>query len=278
MAISATRMGLLAGVAVTALGLGLSLASNRTLTAPISRTLTIKDLTWVQVQAAIQGGHTTVIVPTGGIEQNGPHMILGKHDYIVSHAANRIATGLGKALVAPVVSFVPQGQYEPAQGHLRFPGTIGLPEPVFGQVLEGIARSLRAGGFKTICFIGDHGGNQAMQAEVAARLTKLWAAEGVRVVQVSAYYDDAAQIKKLVAEGETLGTIGQHAGIIDTSELMAIHPPGVDLSRYVRPSLIPVTSGIVGDPTTSSAARGEELIAMRVEAAIQQIKAALPSQ
>jgi creatinine amidohydrolase len=278
MASSGTRVGLLAAAAMIVLSLGVSLAPSRTLTAPISRTVTIKDLTWVQVQAAIQGGYTTVIVPTGGIEQNGPHMILGKHDYIVGYAANRIAMGLGKALVAPVVSFVPQGHYEPAQGHLRFPGTIGLPEPVFGQVLDGIARSLRAGGFKTICFIGDHGGNQAMQAEVANRLTKLWAAEGVRVVQVSAYYEDASQIKKLVAEGESIAAIGQHAGIIDTSELMAVHPPGVDLSRYVRPSLIPVTSGIVGDPTTSSAARGEELIAMRIEAAIQQIKSLAPSQ
>jgi creatinine amidohydrolase len=270
------RLGLLAGCA--ALALGLCVAPTLTLTAPLSTTLTIKDLTWVEVQTAVKAGHTTVIVPTGGIEQNGPHMILGKHDYIVGYAAQKIAAGLGKALVAPVVSYVPQGQYEPPQGHLRFPGTIGLPEPVFGQVLEGVARSLRAGGFKTICFIGDHGGNQAMQAEVSDRLSKLWAAEGIRVIHVAAYYDDAAQIKKLLGEGETLGTIGQHAGVLDTSELMAIHPAGVDLSKYSRLSLIPITTGIVGDPTTSSAARGQQLIAMRIDAAISQIKAAQASQ
>jgi creatinine amidohydrolase len=259
-------------------GLGVSLAPSRTMTAPLSNVMTIKDLTWVQVQTAVQAGHTTVIVPTGGIEQNGPHMIVGKHDYIVGWAANKIATGLGRTLVAPVVSYVPQGLYEPAEGHLRFPGTIGLPEPVFGQVLEGIARSLRAGGFKTICFIGDHGGSQDAQAEVAARLTKLWAKDGVLVLHVAAYYDDKEQYKKLVAEGETVAKIGQHAGIIDTSELMAIHPAGVDLSRYVRPALIPITTGVVGDPRTSSVERGRELIDMRVAAAIQQIRAAQPNQ
>jgi creatinine amidohydrolase len=267
---------LLAGL--TWVGLGVSVAPSRTLTAPLSTVVTIKDLTWVQVQSAVQSGHTTVVVPTGGIEQNGPHMIVGKHDYIVGWAADKIATGLGRTLVAPVVSYVPQGQYEPAEGHLRFPGTIGLPNQVFGQVLEGIARSLRAGGFKTICFIGDHGGSQDVQAEVADRLTKLWAKDGVRVIHVAAYYDDKAQFKKLVAEGETVAKIGQHAGIIDTSELMAIHPPGVDLSRYVRPALIPITTGVVGDPTTSSVERGRALIDMRIAAAIQQIRSVLPSQ
>jgi creatinine amidohydrolase len=264
--------------AILFVGLGVSMAPSLTLTAPLTNVVTIKDLTWVQVQTAVHSGHTTVIVPTGGIEQNGPHMVVGKHDYIVSWAANKIATGLGRTLVAPVVSFVPQGQYEPADGHLRFPGTIGVPDQVFGQVLEGIARSLRAGGFKTICFIGDHGGSQDVQAEVAKRLSKLWADEGIRVVHVSAYYDDEAQFKKLVAEGETIAKIGQHAGIIDTSELMAIHPAGVDLSKYVRPALIPITTGVVGDPRTSSAERGRELIDMRIAAAIQQIRPLLPSQ
>jgi creatinine amidohydrolase len=264
--------------AALVVGIGVAITPSRTLTAPLSNLVTIKDLTWVQVQTAVQSGHTTVIVPTGGIEQNGPHMIVGKHDYIVGWAANKIAAGLGRTLVAPVVSYVPQGQYEPAEGHLRFPGTIGLPEPVFAQVLEGIARSLRAGGFKTICFIGDHGGSQDVQAEVAARLTKLWAKDGVQVVHVAAYYDDKEQFKKLVAEGETVSKIGQHAGIIDTSELMAIHPAGVELSRYVRPALVPITTGVVGDPTTSSAERGRELIDMRVAAAIQQIRSAQPNQ
>jgi creatinine amidohydrolase len=273
-----TRTIAAAVIGVLLVGLGVSIAPARTLTAPLSSVTTIKDLTWVQVQSAVQSGHTTVIVPTGGIEQNGPHMVLGKHDYIVGWAANKIAVGLGRALVAPVVSYVPQGQYEPAEGHLRFPGTIGLPDQVFGQVLEGIARSLRAGGFKTICFIGDHGGSQDMQAEVAAKLTALWAKDGVKVLHISAYYDDKEQFKKLVADGETVAKIGQHAGIIDTSELMAIHPAGVELSRYVRPTLIPITTGVSGDPSSSSAERGRELIDMRVAAAVAQIKSFLPSQ
>lgn len=73
----------------------------------------IVDMTWVEVRSAIANGFTTVIVTSGEIEQNGPHMILGKHDYIVGWAAQQIATKLGHALVAPVISFVPEGNYDP---------------------------------------------------------------------------------------------------------------------------------------------------------------------
>src|ERR1700687_2642717 len=143
----------LAGVA----GLAIALAvAQRPLTAPLPDTVEIADMTWVEVRSAIARGYTTVIVPTGGIEQNGPHMILGKHDYIVRYTAERIATQLGHSRVAPVVSFVPEGDYDPPTGNMRFPGTIGVSDAAFSQVLEGIARSLKAAGFKTICFISHH--------------------------------------------------------------------------------------------------------------------------
>ncbi len=244
---------------------------------PVPTTVEIKDLSWVEVRAALEAGHTTVIVPTGGIEQNGPHMILGKHDYIVGWAAAQIAKRLGKTLVAPVVSYVPQGGYEPAEGHLRYAGTIGVPEPVFAHMLEGIARSLRAGGFRTIVFIGDHGGSQNVQQQVALRLSNAWQHAGVRVVHGDAYYDDRQQIARLVEAGETPAAIGEHAGIIDTSELMAIRPAGVQLDRIARPATALVESGASGDPASATAERGQMLIALRIEAAVRQIKA-LPAE
>src|ERR1700688_2481035 len=110
--------------------------TQRPLTAPLPDTVEIADMTWVEVRSAIARGYTTVIVPSGGIEQNGPHMILGKHDRIVRFAAGRIAATLGHALAAPVISFVPEGAYDPPEGHLRFPGTIGVSEQTFAAVLD----------------------------------------------------------------------------------------------------------------------------------------------
>jgi creatinine amidohydrolase len=245
----------------------------RPLTAPLPSTVRIVDMTWVEVRSAIANGFTTVIVPSGGIEQNGPHMILGKHDYIVGWAAQQIATNLGHALVAPVISFVPEGNYDPPSGHLMFPGTIGVAAAVYAQLLDGVSRSLKASGFKTICLIADHGDSAKPQAEVAARLTREWERQGVRVIDVSDYYADAAQTGYLIAQGETPASIGRHAGITDTSELMAIHPDGIDLGRFATPLFAFEATGVSGDPTKASAERGRALLDIKVEAAVRQIKA-----
>ncbi len=233
----------------------------------------MRDMTWPEIRAAVAAGGTTVIVPTGGIEQNGPHMVLAKHDHIVGYAATRIAESLGGTLVAPVVSFVPEGTYTPATGNLSWPGTIGISEQAFEQVLDGIARSLKLAGFTTIAFIGDHGQSQEGQAKVAATLSREWARDGVRVVQVDSYYDDSKQTAALKAEGETDATIGFHSGLVDTAELMAIYPKGVDLGRLQHLSESLGRMGGSGDPSRASAERGATLIAMRIAAAVAQMRA-----
>ena len=245
-----------------------------TLTAPIPDTVDMADMTWVEVRSAVERGYTIAIVPTGGIEQNGPHMVLGKHDYIVHQNANRMARELGRALAAPVLSYVPEGDYQPPSGNMLYPGTLGVPEPVFAQVLEGIARSLKSAGFKTICFIGDHGGSQAAQAAVAAKLEREWSGQ-VKVLNVSDYYDDAAQNKYLHDKGETDATIGSHAGLIDTSELLAAHPQSVDLSRLASVPARSEPTGHSGEPARASAELGKALLDIRVKAGLRQIKAAL---
>ncbi len=235
--------------------------------------LDIADMTWIEVRDAVAAGKRTVIVPSGGVEQNGPHMVLGKHDHIVRAAARRIAAELGDALVVPVLPFAPQGRHDPPEGNLRFPGTIGVSEAAFAGMLEGIARSLRATGFRNICLIADHGGSQAPQAAVAARLTREWRGTGVRVLAVDRYYGAIAeQDAWLRAQGESNASIGTHAAIGDTSELMAVHPAGVDLARLpADPAALPPL-GASGDPSRASAARGEVLLAMRVAAAVAQIR------
>lgn len=247
-----------------------------TLTAPMPNTVDMADMTWVDVRSAIDHGYTVAIVPTGGIEQNGPHMVLGKHDYIVHKTANRIARELGRALVTPVVSFVPEGDYDPPSGNMMFPGTLGVPESVFAQVLEGIARSLKSAGFKTICFIGDHGGNQAAQAAVAAKLTREWAGQAMTVLHVADYYNvDEPQKKYLREKGKTPAMIGDHAGLIDTSELLASHPQGVDLTRLATLPLRSEPTGHSGDPMHASAEYGAALLEIKINAALRQIRAAL---
>ncbi len=270
MRMRAAATGLVAGVLIWAAFLPGSL------TAPLPETVYLEEMTWVEVREAIDQGRTTVIVPTGGTEQNGPHAVLGKHNYIARRTAGWIALALGDALVAPVIPIVPEGGIEPPEGHMNFAGTISLPEEVFAAVLEYTARSLRAHGFRVIAFIGEHGGNQAAQQAVADKLNAEWAGSGTRVLHVGDYYAANGQWDWLVAEGESADTIGLHAGIRDTSELMAVYPEGVRQDR-VAPNGGPANepTGVNGDPTRASAERGEALLRLKVEAALRQIRDAL---
>lgn len=232
-------------------------------------TVWLAELTWEETCAALAAGHTTVIVPTAGIEQNGPHVVLGKHRHVVAAAAERIAGELGNALVAPVVDYVPEGRVDPPAEHMRWAGTLSVPEPVFAAVLESAARSLRQHGFTLVAFVGDSGGNQDSQARVAETLTREWGAGSA--LHVSDYYAKNGQTSWLESQGETLEAIGTHAGIRDTSEMLAAHPAGVRADR-ARAGLDFETSGVDGDPTRGTAARGEELLRLKVAAAVAQIR------
>src|SRR3989449_4530444 len=87
-------------------------------------TVFLEELTWTELRTLVESGKTTIILPIGGTEQNGPHMALGKHNVRVKALSERIARTLGNALVAPVIAYVPEGTLSPPTGHMRFPGTI----------------------------------------------------------------------------------------------------------------------------------------------------------
>src|SRR5438874_2480946 len=118
-------------LALTVVGLAAAAASPASAASPPS--LKLEDVTWTELQAAIRGGDTTIIIPIGGTEQSGPAMALGKHNVRVAALALKIAAALGNALVAPVMAYVPEGDVSaaPPSGHLAFPGTITVPDQAF---------------------------------------------------------------------------------------------------------------------------------------------------
>ena len=130
---------------------------------PKTDTVWLEEMTWMDVRDALKAGKTTAIISTGGIEPNGPWLVLGKHNYVLHTNCDAIARKLGNALCAPIVKYVPEGDIEKKTGHMASPGTITMREETFRAVLTDTAESLQAHGFKTIVFIGDSGGNQAGQ-------------------------------------------------------------------------------------------------------------------
>lgn len=229
----------------------------------------LEQMTWIEVRDALARGADTIIIPTGGTEQNGPHMVLGKHNFIVREAARRLAVELGNALVAPVIGYVPEGPVDARQGHMAYPGTISLTPATFEALLADAAASFKTHGFKTIVLLGDSGGNQQSQKNVAAKLNAEWAADGVHVIHAGDYYAANAGDEYLKARGLSERQIGTHAGIRDTSELMAVLPFGVRMERAGAD-----TDGATGDATLATRDFGEDLLARKVSAAAAQIRKA----
>ena len=234
-------------------------------------TVFLEELTWMEVRDKIAAGTTTIIVPTAGTEQKGPHGVLGEHRFIVNHAADRIARRLGNALVAPAVVFVPEGGLAPPTGHMRYAGTITLPTEHFMAILEYTARSLAVHGFTDIAFIADSGGNQRGMETVAQMLNAEWAGGNTRVHFVGDYYADRGWRDWLIGEGETEETIGGHAGISGTSQILFVAPEHVRMDK-LAPDGGFEGSGASGDPTRATAERGRRGIEFKVEAAVRQLR------
>ena len=153
-------------------------------TADLPHTVLLEELTWTELRDQIRSGATTIIVPVGGTEQSGPDMALGKHNIRVRILTEKIALALGNTLVAPVIAYVPEGGISPPTAHMRFPGTITIPDQAFQQLLEYAARSFALAGFRDIVFVGDHGGYQSQMKAVADRLNREWSATAsVRVMR-----------------------------------------------------------------------------------------------
>ncbi len=234
-------------------------------------TVFLEELTWTELRGQISAGKTTIIVPIGGTEQNGPQMVLGKHNVRAKALSEKIARALGNALVAPVIAYVPEGSISPATGHMRFPGTITIPNATFEQILESAARSLKAHGFRDVVFLGDHGGYQSSEKAVADRLDREWRGTPVRAHAVPEYYQ-AAEVnfpRQLRSRGYADAEIGTHAGLADTSLALAVDPRLIRADQLAsRPD---AASGVHGDPRRASAELGQ----LGVEAIVAQTVAAI---
>jgi creatinine amidohydrolase len=258
--------------AVVALA-GWALVSPMTSRAEAPPSVFLEELTWTEVRDLIRAGTTTIILPTGGTEQNGPHMTLGKHNARARALSAAIARALGNALVAPVLAYVPEGGLAPPTGHMRYPGTITLGEAPFEAVLESAARSFALHGFRDIVFLGDSGENQRGQEAVARRLNHAWAGTPIRVHAIAAYYraSTAGASALFRSRGYQDSELGRHAGALDTSLALAVDP---NLVRQDRLHAGP-WEGADGDPSRASAEVGraavDQIVAQTVEAIRQAV-------
>ena len=142
-----------------------------------------EELTTLEVRDKLAAGMTNAMVLTGGVEQNGPYLPTGKHNYVLASTGEAIARKMGNTLVAPIVTYEPGN---PATQ--RTPGYTVVSQETYRAMLRDIMTSLRTQGFKHIFIMGDSGGNQTAMQAVADELNAAWKGEGARVHYVEAYY------------------------------------------------------------------------------------------
>jgi creatinine amidohydrolase len=283
---------LYATIAVLALAAAAALAQApgvRPGTAAAARPATVplvefEMMTWPEVKAALAAGQTTALVYTGGTEQRGPQNVNGGHTLMARATVKAIAIRLGNAIAMPVLA------YSPNRASPDLPGTLGLSDGVFGEVLTEIAEQSIITGFKNVILMGDHGGGQPQVfAEVARKLDRKYGSRGAHV-----YFCDDVYAKAQSDMDRWLETngypAGSHGAISDTSEMMYL---GGD-SGWVRRDLIKtalgdpvvapgqrgsrdpgaarVNNGIIGDGRRSTPELGKKAFDIKVDAAVRQIQ------
>ncbi len=238
-------------------------------------TVFLEDLTWTELRGEIAAGSTTIIVPIGGTEQNGPHMALGKHNARVKFLAEKIAVKLGHTIVAPVIAYVPEGEIDPPTAHMKFPGTITIPDATFNQMLESAAKSFKHAGFKTIVFIGDHGSYQSNETAVATKLNTQWKASGVRAFAAIEYYALAQgpYVEALLQKDHPKSEIGTHAALADTALQLATVPNMVRHEKLAQSGSYAAADGVYGgNPKNASAELGQLGVDLIVDGTVTAIQ------
>ncbi len=243
-------------------------------------TVLLDRMTSPQVKQAIESGCSTVLLAVGSNEQHGPHLALGTDSLIGDKLVEEAACRLGNILVAPTI------RVGASEHHMAFAGTITLREEVLEEVLVDYCRSLARHGFRTILLIPTHGGNVETVARTAERLAReSLSSNVVSLSDESAYL--AAIVEVSSKHGITPGEAGTHAGHLETSVMLALHPDIVDMEKATRGKvdlgydtrdklhevgmhrLSP--TGILGDATKSTAEAGGDYVEHMVSALADKI-------
>ena len=244
--------------------LAVQLAAERPIAA--GQSYWLEQLTWMEIRDLIVSGTTTVIIATGGIEENGAYLATGKHNLILEATCPAIAEKLGNALCAPIVKFVPEGSIDPPTGSMQFPGTISLSAETYEALLSDIASSLRQSGFTDIVLIGDSGGNQRGMANVAEKLGERWANDNTRIYFIREFYNPGWEATEQYTERE-LGVTesrndGYHDDIWVTAMMMVTDPEQVRYAQRVDAGLASI-NGVNITPLEDAVELGRKMIEFR---------------
>lgn len=246
-------------------------------------TVWIDEMTWLEVRDALKASKTTVLVPSGGLEQNGPYLATGKHNYMNRTSCGAVARKLGNALCAPVVPFAPEGDIESKTDHMAYPGTISLRADTYRALLNDIVSSLKAHGFEQIVLIGDNGGDSVTGMKlVTQELSAKWAGGKTSIYFVPEYYEYAPYQPALRKyANETFGWKpvgeGHHDNPAISVMMMTLDPNTVRIQQRIKAGKASIDA-IPLTPIDQAVAAGQKLVEYRADQTAAAIRKAIASK
>jgi creatinine amidohydrolase len=161
------------------------------------------------------------VLPLGAHEQHGPHL--------PPETDTLIAEGIVEATIAALPNHLP-ATFLPAEPvgysveHLGVPGTRTLAWDEAVRRWLGIAETLDGKGIRKFVMLNAHGGNSPLMTIVATE-----ARIRFNMLAVTTSWHRFGYPDSIVSAREK--ALGIHAGDIETSIMLALHPDRVDLSR-----------------------------------------------
>jgi creatinine amidohydrolase len=215
--------------------------------------------------AAAEGA--VAVLPVGATEQHGPHLATGADTFFAERVAIDAAAQTGDLVLPPLA-------YGCSLGHTdRWPGTISLHPRTLGAVVAEIGRWVHASGIRKLVIVNGHATNGPPCQSAVLELRHELPDFRLRFVSL---FDLSPEIAARYAEDAP----DFHANEAETSLMLHLEPDYVHPDRIVdEPDRtvglvfqypVPATtrSGVVGTPSSASAAGGEELHASLVEALV----------
>lgn len=175
----------------------------------------LSNMSWIEAEEKFKKTRLAII-PTGSVEQHGPHLGVGA-DWIQAWA---IAKKVGERTGAIVLPVMPYG----VSGHHRdFAGTVYLEPATFQKVVSEILSCLDRYGTKRVVFVNGHGGNVQAISEAAKDAREKYG----MICAIVQWWD---VLKKKPVLGQPAET---HAGYAETAFMLASRPEAVKIERAV---------------------------------------------
>jgi creatinine amidohydrolase/Fe(II)-dependent formamide hydrolase-like protein len=264
-------------------------AANRPRTIAGINSVWIEDLTQPELRDMMKDGYTTVLVLTGGVEDNSANLALNKHNINNRLMGETIARKMGKTLVAPLVTLEPGN----AGDQIRL-GRAGpmVTQATYIAMLYDIGNYLRSMGFTQIYYLGDSGGNSRGMQAAADSLTRTYAGNAAPVYfkhiaehynhtsVVQPYIQNELKIAEQIRIGASQGSSGLHEELGIDATMALVDPQSIRFEQRVKAGQAEI-NGVKFESLKWLQDLGRKIADVRATATINAItayRATLPKQ